>query len=222
VAVIQPAIDPDTLLQAGSELGAADRALLSLLCVHRLSEARIASLSGIGADRLRARRERVAALLEAALGQPREVVADALAALAAAAEACPAPGAQAAPAAGAQAAPAEGGNAGPAAGDQATAGAAGERAAGQVDAAAGRRGRRNPPAHRRRRLLGGAIAGLCIALGIVALEAERAHARPVALTRAASAQGLTAWGQKRDASPNATLPRGASAPASGQPARGGQ
>jgi hypothetical protein len=171
VAVAQPPIDVHTLLEAGGQLGEeADRALLSLLCVHRLSEARIASLSGVGADRLRARRERVAALLAAAMGRAGEDVGDALAVLAAGAQVPSRP------------------------------------------EAASDRGRRAPAARRRRRVLGGAIAGLCIALGIVAFTAERAHARPSPLTRATAVRALTATRQRRAVPPRGAAPRPASAP----------
>ncbi|MHB1833629.1 MAG: hypothetical protein ACYCXW_01560 [Solirubrobacteraceae bacterium] len=196
VVLLQPP-DASSLLSAAGALDEADRALLDLWCVRRLSDDRLEAMSGVRADRLRARRERICARLAQLHGVDSDQVSEALAALAAAAPAnhpgsvlgpaaarisAPLPGMLLGPAAARMAAPRSGAFLGPAAARMAAGCADAASAAGHEPAQPTAVPAASTPAprarsRRHRRAVGGAVAAVCLAIGIAAFASQRADAR---------------------------------------------
>ncbi|MGH2873721.1 MAG: hypothetical protein ACRDL5_14825 [Solirubrobacteraceae bacterium] len=152
-----PPLERESLLAAAHVLGRADAALVSLWCAHGLADEQIAAMSGVSAERLSSRRERIAPRLATLDALDLDRVRDSLAALAQPPPAVE-PASEATPEAAAQ---------------QSTHVGADPGSAALAEPASPQRRRR-----RHRRVLGGAIAALCVALGVTVLATQRADAAP--------------------------------------------
>jgi len=173
--------DASSLLSAAAALDAADRALLDLWCVRRLTDDRLEAMSGVGADRLRARRERIFTRLAELQDLDADQVSEALTALAGMTPVATAPasGLLLGPAAARMAARRPGLHLGPAAARLGNPPSpAGAPAPSTPDHA--RRPAR-PARRRHRRAVGGAVAAVCLAIGIAAFASQRADARSASM-----------------------------------------